>query len=395
MANANSAPMPVGGQSSRFAMVDLTLSADRRLTPTDQQVYSILAAHRNAKSGKAWPKRATIARLANVHPETVTKATRRLVEYGYLVKSEGRGRGCTVVYTFPLIDQRQAQRQAAQAQAKPEHEARKPRKPQAEKTSRPAGFCAAHSSIGRTDVLEKDPTTLPFPPTQTQVEPETATGFAVVGAAEDISQEVVPAESNGHTATISPEVVPTSRLVYPKAFSGQTNAVMVRMMRLAGVPAQEQQALLDELAWNARDHGVKRPVGYLRALLTLRSQGRLTLEVAHLEADRRRQIEANQRALQIVEQRHLAALERGTIPLPAYKPPITSLAEATQKAKQAPRCVLFDERERERLRLEYLQAQGMGPRPAPATPPPRGEGYTEYLRQKAAILGRINGTSTD
>jgi hypothetical protein len=93
MACADFAPRPASGQvcsiSNRFAQIELPIIRDKRLTDTDIRIYSALVAHRNAGHGKAWPKRQTLADIANVHPETVSRCTSRLVECGWLVKAGG------------------------------------------------------------------------------------------------------------------------------------------------------------------------------------------------------------------------------------------------------------------------------------------------------------------
>ena len=101
MAYANSAPTSVRGQSVRFAQVPLTIIRDPHLSEIDKTVYAALAVHRNARHGQAWPKRSTVAKRVGC-PDSVSRSTARLVECSYLTKTDGRGRGCTTFYRFPL-----------------------------------------------------------------------------------------------------------------------------------------------------------------------------------------------------------------------------------------------------------------------------------------------------
>jgi len=86
----------------RYTQTEFPVLADRSLTATDIRIYSILKLHRNAKTGHAWPSRATIASIANCTPDHVTKATRRLERAGYLIRTLKSGQ--SNLYTFPLAD---------------------------------------------------------------------------------------------------------------------------------------------------------------------------------------------------------------------------------------------------------------------------------------------------
>ncbi|MBM3203065.1 helix-turn-helix domain-containing protein, partial [Candidatus Woesearchaeota archaeon] len=86
----------------RYAQTEFPVLADRSLTATDIRIYSILKLHRNAKTGHAWPSRATIASIADCTPDHVTKATRRLEKAGYLTRTLKSGQ--SNLYTFPLAD---------------------------------------------------------------------------------------------------------------------------------------------------------------------------------------------------------------------------------------------------------------------------------------------------
>ena len=168
-----------------------------------------------------------------------------------------------------------------------------------------------------------------------------------------------------------------------------------------GLPFEDAQMILDELSGNMRRHPVHNPIAYTRRLLNLYHAGNLVPELADLEQYRRRQIEANERARQIAEQRHLAALAQGQLPTPPL-PPTTErtedekarVAEHIRQAKLAARGALLTEEQLEQARLAYLEATGHRPRPAPAAPPARGEGFAQYQRQKAELFARIQAGSS-
>ncbi len=427
MACANSAHTPASGQSVRFAQVELPILADPRLSPTDLRILSLLLAHRNAKSGKAWPKRQTIADKAHVHPETVTKSTAKLVECGYLVKTKGQGRGHITVYTFPLADQRQAQRKAAQAQAAPK--AKPEPKPRAEqKPSRPAGFCAA-PLIG-TDFREtKD---LPqTPPTSDVIaEPEAPCGESLAthspdlgalsaGLADSASNPAPQeAETSGnqqvssHPATIpsnqtseparqtAPQrrqaakpakPAPSHRLAFPEGLPALLCVQLGRM--LASTPEAIAQEMLDEMAFNARCHVINSPGGYVRRLLNLHHRGEFSPEVAYFERARREHIAANERARIFAERRHLEALAQGQLP-PA--PPLAmnrsdedeaQAEQALAQAKLAARGALLSPEQREQARFAYLASKPAAPTPALATH--QGEEDPQALEFFASIKASL------
>jgi hypothetical protein len=61
---------------------------------------------------------------------------------------------------------------------------------------------------------------------------------------------------------------------------------------LGYAPAAVRQTLLDEYGARARRQAVANPLGYLRRLVLLAQQGRFVPELAHLEAQRRRNLAA-------------------------------------------------------------------------------------------------------
>lgn len=64
------------------------------------------------------------------------------------------------------------------------------------------------------------------------------------------------------------------------------------MTILGYAPDEVRQTLLDEFAARARKQTVENPLGYLRRLVLLAQQGRFVPELAHLEAQRRRNLAA-------------------------------------------------------------------------------------------------------
>lgn len=415
----------------RFGQVPLPIIADSRLTEIDKTVYSALAAHRNAKHGKAWPKRQTIAKIVGCHPDSVSRSTTKLVECGYLTKTDGRGRGCTTFYRFPLEDQRQAQRREAQtqaAQSKPEPKPRAPRKPRPEreaenqKPDRTDSFCAATPYRGTERLTPKEFTPLPPSLPEAQVEPEASCAAAPRGEflathptdLESLTVEIaaqateqpatvpeLPTPSSDkapvqpHTAPYSPErsstatpTTPKARLSLPSGLKGKPLGIITRM--LCGLPFDDAQMLLDELAGNMRRHEVKNPIGYMRRLLELYRAGKLIPELADLEQYRRQRLAETERSKQIAEQRHLAALAQGQLPTP---PPIPTtepsaeekarVAEHIRQAKLAARGALLSPEQRDAARAAYLESIGLGPKPAaPAAPAAaRGEGYARFREE--------------
>lgn len=369
----------------RFGQVPLAIISDSRLTETDKTVYGALAAHRNAKHGKAWPKRSTVAKIVGIHVDSVSRSVSRLVECGYLVKTDGRGRGRSTVYTFPLANQRDAQRRASTPPCAPESPP-KPR-PERQKPVRPDSFCAA-SPIERTDVLEKEFTPLPPSLSTATVEPvgivcgEIPTAYT--------PQEAQEAPSGANTTHYDESRLhgdPTRSLAYPIGLSVKIIATLARM--LCGLPFGDAQIILDELAGNMRRHTIHNPCGYVRKLLELYRAGKLIPELADIEQERHRRQAENERSRQLAHERHLAALAQGEAPLPpppadtGYRPPPPG---ALEQAKRAARGGLLSADERERLRAEYLASIGMGPKPAPTTPAPeRGEGYAKFKAEMARI----------
>ena len=70
-----------------FAVVSSAIVGDRRLSLADLRIYIAISAHANRKTGAAWPSRRTLAKLTGYELAHVTRATGRLVQFGWLVRS--------------------------------------------------------------------------------------------------------------------------------------------------------------------------------------------------------------------------------------------------------------------------------------------------------------------
>ena len=70
----------------RYAKTEMVVLADPRLTQNDKTVYAVLKAHRNHRSGTAWPSRRTIGQIAGCTERAVSLATARLLAANYLTK---------------------------------------------------------------------------------------------------------------------------------------------------------------------------------------------------------------------------------------------------------------------------------------------------------------------
>src|SRR5207253_2852957 len=70
----------------KFALVPVSLASNRGLG-SDAQVYIVLMSYADEKTGHAWPKVETLARLTGLHERTVQRSLRRLVD-ARLIKME-------------------------------------------------------------------------------------------------------------------------------------------------------------------------------------------------------------------------------------------------------------------------------------------------------------------
>jgi len=74
-------------------------ACDTTLTPVALRVLLLLALRwADAKTGRCWPAKETIAEAASTHPKTVQKALRELREQGWILVVPGAGRNGTNVY---------------------------------------------------------------------------------------------------------------------------------------------------------------------------------------------------------------------------------------------------------------------------------------------------------
>jgi len=63
----------------------------RTLNLTEIKVWNVLLTFAGRKTGEAWPKQATIARIAGCRREHVSRSMRKLIECGF-VETTARGR---------------------------------------------------------------------------------------------------------------------------------------------------------------------------------------------------------------------------------------------------------------------------------------------------------------
>jgi hypothetical protein len=337
MAYANSAPCPDSGQvhffAGRFGQSHLSVLANRELSDADTRVYGILAAHRNAQSGKAWPKRSTVAALAGVHPDSVSRSTARLEGLGFLVKVHRGGPGNGTIYTFPLLDERQAtvpkaSPKPAPARASDAEPTRKPRKPRAARVYPDATVSATGADTIEREFRETktNPKPLPLP-----AEPMASVDVA---CGESFPETLAPnQDEHGHEAPANglhgaePREPEPSALAFPEGLTLALCAQLARM--LAGIPFADAQAILDEMAFNARAHGVNNPGGYTRKLLREYKAGAFKPEVAQFERQRRehrRRLEAE------IERAKRIRPEDALIPKP---PPPARTPEQTARGLEA------------------------------------------------------------
>ena len=317
MAYSNSALTERTGQplfQGRFGATHLGILAHRELSALDKTIYGILAAHRNAKSGKAYPRRSTIAALADVHPDSVSRSTARLESHGFIARVHRGGTGNPTTYTFPLLDQR-----AAAAPEKP-----RPRKGPERFYSDRADSQKPPDTIER-DFCEAKTHPKPLPAPEPEAEPARAErgGDDVAQIQDDIRQE--PAKSAFQSIQTPDRKEPT--LAFPEALALNLCAQIART--LAGIPLDDAQVLIDEMAWNARFHPVHSPGRYMRKLIGAYRAGTFTPEVAQFERRYRERIADNERSRRISEARHLEALAQGQLPDPPPAPIRERTAEET------------------------------------------------------------------
>ena len=332
----------------RYGAIEMPGLEDRRLTPNDKTVYATLKAHRNHRSGTAWPSRRTIGQIAGCTERAVSLATARLLEAGYLTKEARTGR--STVYSFPLTcppadtfrgtpertftDNRQfseQKKEKPQQQQQPAHERPSesvvvvdsaitknnfPSHPAPAAPDATPGTQAVSAAPDATTRIEAVP---PASDATTRIEavpaaPDATARIEAVPAASDATARIEPAPA-APDATARIEAVPAASDVTPgtQAVPAGTDpgfsfpaiislAMQVGIARiLCGLPYADAQMLLDELAGAAQHTTIRNPIAYLRRLLSLHLAGTLIPEhadrIAALRAAQARNEAARQRAL--------------------------------------------------------------------------------------------------
>jgi len=323
MTCSNSTPEIRNVSTHAFALVEKKILADRSLTPTDKMVYGVIKSHRNRKSGTAWPSRQVIAAISGITPNHVTKATRRLVEAGYLLKDQRPGRA--TVFRFPLADQsvttpiqpdwgeqptpiqadRHNRQRFSEQTKKPQQATRLPEsdvvvvpEPIASKPTltieiQPPPFLDTLKETHLADETANDPETAET--TETAVSQDTVTLEVTDNkVSDDAHQEVaVPADTDD----------PLQCLTFPVFVSLAVKAQIIKC--LCGVPLQDAQALLDELTGAGQKTLIQNPIGYLRRLLSLHREGALIFEHAPRISEGRRRQRENEAAIRRATERRL------------------------------------------------------------------------------------------
>lgn len=71
----------------KFTIIDIKVIEDTSLSNETKMVFVVLSRFADLESGKCHPKRKTIAKLADVSLKTVTEATNKLADKGYISKA--------------------------------------------------------------------------------------------------------------------------------------------------------------------------------------------------------------------------------------------------------------------------------------------------------------------
>ncbi len=251
MATHNSIPVTRGGQppvihfskthaTSRFGKVHLDVLSNQALTNADKIVYGAYIAHRNNKSGKAWPSRSTIASIVGMHPNAVSRCTRRLLDAG-LIERDRDGRA--IFYTFPL-------------------------------TSNPRG-----SSLVCNPTVTEPASTLLEGTDNNHATPEST-------PEELPAQEPAPMSSEASCGEDIQEPQ-EPKLIPPPGLTSENSKALLAL--LVFVPVNAAQTLLDELAGRMQMRTINNPIGYLRVLTRLWRAGEFIPELAdRIASDRKR-----------------------------------------------------------------------------------------------------------
>ncbi len=77
------APQPETGREARV-LVNTSITTDTRLTPTERRVLAFYLAVADARTGRSWWDRFTVAGLLGIAPDTLSRCRARLDRFGYL-----------------------------------------------------------------------------------------------------------------------------------------------------------------------------------------------------------------------------------------------------------------------------------------------------------------------
>ena len=310
----------------RYAKTEMVVLADPRLTQNDKTVYATLKAHRNHRSGTAWPSRRLIGQIAGCTERAVSLATARLLDAGYITKEARVGR--STVYSFPLTCppadtfRGTPERTFTDNRQFSEQKKEKPQQQQQPAHERPGGSVVvvdsaiaknsfpSHPAPAAPDVTARIEAVPPASDATARIEAAPAASDATPGTqAVSAAPDATPgtqAVSAAPDATPGTQAVPPASnvtqhetLAFPTFVSLAMQAGIIRI--LCGLPYADAQMLVDELAGAAQHTTIRNPIAYLRRLLSLHLSGTLIPEhaerIAALRAAQARNEAARQRAL--------------------------------------------------------------------------------------------------
>ena len=317
----------------------MVVLADPRLTQNDKTVYATLKAHRNHRSGTAWPSRRLIGQIAGCTERAVSLATARLLDAGYITKEARVGR--STVYSFPLTCppadtfRGTPERTFTDNRQFSEQKKEKPQQQQQPAHERPGGsVVVVDSAIAKNSFPSHPAPAAPDVTARIEAVPPASDATARIEAVPPASDatariEAAPAASDATPGTqavsaapdatpgtqavsAAPDATPGTQavppasnvtqhetLAFPTFVSLAMQAGIIRI--LCGLPYADAQMLVDELAGAAQHTTIRNPIAYLRRLLSLHLSGTLIPEhaerIAALRAAQARNEAARQRAL--------------------------------------------------------------------------------------------------
>ncbi len=297
----------------RYAKTEMVVLADPRLTQNDKTVYATLKAHRNHRSGTAWPSRRLIGQIAGCTERAVSLATARLLDAGYITKEARVGR--STVYSFPLTCppadtfRGTPERTFTDNRQFSEQKKEKPQQQQQPAHERPGGsVVVVDSAIAKNSFPSHPAPAAPDVTARIEAVPPASDATARIEAAPAASDATpgTQAVSAAPDATPGTQAVPPASnvtqhetLAFPTFVSLAMQAGIIRI--LCGLPYADAQMLVDELAGAAQHTTIRNPIAYLRRLLSLHLSGTLIPEhaerIAALRAAQARNEAARQRAL--------------------------------------------------------------------------------------------------